>query len=175
MGCSNRIVNWFASYLSKHRQRVVIYGQSSDWVYILAGVPQGSILGPLLFLIYINDIVKHIGCSICLFADDASFFFIILFQNIPIYTILNNTYYIHLLYILREREREREREVLYNTFRLSLLCIYSTISFVWVTYLVWCKSTSVFVTFITSRLIVGIRIDTYMYDLRNCFIHHYTF
>ena len=49
MGCSNRIVNWFASYLSKHRQRVVIYGQSSDWVYILAGVPQGSILGLFYF------------------------------------------------------------------------------------------------------------------------------
>ena len=77
MGCSNRIVNWFASYLSKRRQRVVINGQSSDWVYILAGVPQGSILGPLLFLIYINDIVKHIGCSIRLFADDTSLYIIV--------------------------------------------------------------------------------------------------
>ena len=72
-------------------------------------------------------------------------------------------------------EREREREVLFNTFRFSFLCKYSTISFVWVTYVVWCKSTSVFVAFLTSRLIVGIRIGTYMYDLRNCFIHHYTF
>ena len=74
------------------------------------------------------------------------FFFIMLFQDILIFTFLNNTYYIHLLYILRERERERERERRgdsYNTFRFSLLCIYSTISFVWVTYLVWCKSTSV--------------------------------
>ena len=85
-------------------------------------------------------------------------FFLILFQNILIYTFLNNTYYIHLLYILRERERE----VLFNTFCFSLLCIYSTISFVWVTYLVWCKSTSVFVTFLTFRLIVGTRIDTYI-------------
>ena len=74
MGCPNRIVNWFASYLSKRRQRVVINGQSLDWVHILAGVPQGSILGPLLFLIYINDIVKHIGCSISLFADNTSLY-----------------------------------------------------------------------------------------------------
>ena len=108
-----------------------------------------------------------------------------LFKHVFFYNFISK--YPHLynskLYILhtfiihfeREREREREREVLYNTFRFSLLCIYSTIGFVWVTYLVWCKSTSVFVTFITSRLIVGIKIGTYMYDLRKCFIHHYTF
>ena len=77
MGCSNRIVNWFASYLSKRRQRVAINGQSSDWAYILAGVPQGSILGRLLFLIYINDVVKHIGCSMRLFADDTSLYIIV--------------------------------------------------------------------------------------------------
>ena len=70
IGCSNHIVNWFANYmyLLKRRKRVVINGQSSDWVHILAGVPQESIIGPLLFLIYIYDIVKHIGCYIRLFA-----------------------------------------------------------------------------------------------------------
>ena len=67
MGCSNRIVKWFESYLSERRERFVINGQSSDWVHILAGVPQGSILGPLLFLIYFNETVKDIGCpSACL-------------------------------------------------------------------------------------------------------------
>ena len=72
MRCKNCVVMWFESYLSQRRQRVLINGQSSDWVHILAGVPQGSILGPLLFLININDIVKHIGCSIRLFADDTN-------------------------------------------------------------------------------------------------------
>ena len=87
-------------------------------------------------------------------------------------------YILHTLIIYFEREREREREkkkerergfIQYFSFLITLHK-YSTISFVWVTYLVWCKSTSVFVTFITSPLIVGIRIGTYMYDLRNCFI-----
>ena len=58
MGCSNRIVKCFESYLSVLRQSVVINRQSSDWVQILPNVPQGSILNPLLFLIYINNIVR---------------------------------------------------------------------------------------------------------------------
>ena len=77
IGCSDSIINWFLSYLSNRRQRVVINGQASDWASVLAGVPQGSILGPLLFLIFINDIVKHIGCSIRLFADDTSLYIIV--------------------------------------------------------------------------------------------------
>ena len=77
IGCSDSIVNWFLSYLSNRRQQVVINGQAFDWASVLAGVPQGSILGPLLFLFFINVIVKHIGCSIRLFDDDTSFYIIV--------------------------------------------------------------------------------------------------
>ena len=77
IGCSDNVLKWFASYLSGRRQRVVLNGQTSDWTLSLAGVSQGSILGPLLFLLYINDIVKHIGCSIQLFPDDTSLYIIV--------------------------------------------------------------------------------------------------
>ena len=77
IGCSEKVTQWFASYLSGRRQRVVINGQSSDWSLIGAGVPQGSILGPLLFLIFINDIVKDIGASVRLFADDTSWYIVV--------------------------------------------------------------------------------------------------
>ena len=71
-GISGSLLSWFESYLSERRQRVILPGTQSDWNYIYAGVPQGSILGPLLFLLYINDIVKDIQSNIRLFADDTS-------------------------------------------------------------------------------------------------------
>jgi len=71
-GVEGPIINWISSYLSKRSQRVVIDGQSSSWLNTNAGVPQGSILGPLFFLIYINDIVNDLVSQPYLFADDSS-------------------------------------------------------------------------------------------------------
>ena len=76
-GISGSLLSWFSSYLSERRQRVILPGTHSDWNYIYAGVPQGSILGPLLFLLYINDIVNDIGSNIRLFADDTSLFLVV--------------------------------------------------------------------------------------------------
>ena len=64
-------------YLRSRQQRVVLNGQTPSWEKDLAGVPQGSVLGPILFLIYINDIPEGIK-SICkIFADDTSLFSIV--------------------------------------------------------------------------------------------------
>ena len=68
------ILKLLQSFLSSRYQRVTINGQTSDWLPILAGVPQGSILGPLLFLIYINDLPDSLESLAKLFADDTSLF-----------------------------------------------------------------------------------------------------
>lgn len=70
MGIKGTLHNWFSNYLHGRQQRVVIKGSSSEWGYINAGVPQGSVLGPLLFLVYINDITAAIRSNVSLFADD---------------------------------------------------------------------------------------------------------
>jgi hypothetical protein len=69
-GTKGGLLKLFKHYLQNRQQRVIIKGQSSEWGYIQAGVPQGSVLGPLLFLVYINDIVEDITCNIKLLADD---------------------------------------------------------------------------------------------------------
>ena len=66
----------------------MINGQTSEWEFIFAGVSQGSVLGPLLFLIFIKDIVKNIGASIRLFADDTSLYIVVETSNTTA-TILN--------------------------------------------------------------------------------------
>ena len=73
-GIDGKLLEWIKSYLEGRKQRVCIDGNYSEWEYIEAGVPQGSILGPLLFLIYINDLPEGIQSEIKLFADDTFLF-----------------------------------------------------------------------------------------------------
>ena len=63
---------WISSWLSGRSQQVVSDGQASDPVPVLSGVHQGSVLGPILFLIFLNDLPDNIKSLVCLFADDLS-------------------------------------------------------------------------------------------------------
>ena len=74
---SGNLLSLFQSFLKDRKQRTVLNGQCFSWGNVLAGVPQGSILGPLLFLIYIIDLTVHLECNAKLFADDTSLFTIV--------------------------------------------------------------------------------------------------
>ena len=74
-GIRGNAFDWFTSYLSHRVQYVALEDYNSDRYFIKCGVPQGSVLGPLLFLIYINDLPKNLShCKSILFADDANIF-----------------------------------------------------------------------------------------------------
>ena len=74
MGISEALLLWFISYISNRKQKVIIENSSSKTGDIKAGVPLGSVLGPLLFLIYINDTTENVNSHIRLFADDTTLF-----------------------------------------------------------------------------------------------------
>ena len=73
-GIRGDIINILQDFLRNRKQRVVLNGQCSSWADVNAGVPQGSILGPLLFLIYINDLSDGLKSECKLLADDTSLF-----------------------------------------------------------------------------------------------------
>ena len=76
-GVSGVLLNLFKNYLSNRRQRVVLNGSAAEYDNVKSGVPQGSVLGPLLFLIYINDLEENIRSQVRFFADDTMLFSIV--------------------------------------------------------------------------------------------------
>ena len=73
-GVEGQLLALLKDYLHDRQQRVVLNGQTSDWRKINSGVPQGSVLGPLLFLIFINDLPDGITSLCKIFPDDTSLF-----------------------------------------------------------------------------------------------------
>ena len=69
-GILNKTHNSISNFLKYRKQRVFIGGEHSTWTHVISGVPQGTVLGPLLFLTYINDLPNNIHSSTRLFADD---------------------------------------------------------------------------------------------------------
>ena len=73
-GIEGELLEWISNYLDNRQQRVVIKSCKSDYKSTMTGVPQGSVLGPLLFLIYVNDISDSLLSLTRLFADDSTLF-----------------------------------------------------------------------------------------------------
>ena len=73
-GVSGKLLNWFKNYLCSRQQKTVVQSAVSEMKTISAGVPQGSVLGPLLFLIYVNDITDSLLSLSRLYADDSSLY-----------------------------------------------------------------------------------------------------
>ena len=73
-GNGNDVINWIEKRLTHSRQRVIVDGEISNWKSVLSGVPQGSVLCPILFLIYINDLEDNISSKVLKLADDTKVF-----------------------------------------------------------------------------------------------------
>ena len=73
-GIRGQILDWIRDFLSYRRQRVIINGTASDWTSVLSGIPQGSVLGPTLFVCFINDLPTTVSSTIQIFADDTKIY-----------------------------------------------------------------------------------------------------
>ena len=83
-GVSGSLLMFFQNYLNNRKQRVVLNGSYSSYSTVQSGVPQGSVLGPLLFLIYINDLEGNIKSNVKFFADDTMLYSIVnILQYLP--------------------------------------------------------------------------------------------
>ena len=76
-GIKGKVYDWLSIWLTQRSQRVVLDNSSSNYVQVESGVPQGTVLGPIMFLLYINDITVGISSSLRLFADDCVLYRII--------------------------------------------------------------------------------------------------
>ena len=75
LGFAESTINWFRSYLTDRTFLVHVNGDYSNPGKLMCGVPQGSILGPLLFLLYVNDMPQSVSCDLLLYADDSCLLF----------------------------------------------------------------------------------------------------
>ena len=77
------VLNWVSSFLSDRKMSVSVMGSSSRPRRVISGVPQGSVLGPLLFLIYVNNIASDLTCRYKVFADDLKIYACVYRRSVP--------------------------------------------------------------------------------------------
>jgi hypothetical protein len=70
VGLPTGVCSWIESFLSERKMRVSVNGEFSNWISVVSGVPQGSVLGPLLFLLYVDDLPSLVSNELKMFADD---------------------------------------------------------------------------------------------------------
>ena len=104
-GIRDQTLSWIKTFFADRSQQVVLDGKSSSAAPVASGVPQGTVLGPLLFLIYINDLPSRVSSSIRLFADDCL-----------LYRVIKNHQDAELLqtHLDQLQERERDWQMLFN-------------------------------------------------------------
>ena len=73
-GVGGKVLKWVEAFLSQRAQRVCVDGSVSSWEVVTSGVPQGSVLGPLLFLLFINDLADNVKSHVKIFADDTKIY-----------------------------------------------------------------------------------------------------
>ncbi len=76
-GIRGKVLEWIKAFLANRRQRVLVNGSASQWCPVLSGIPQGSVLGPMLFVAFINDLPECVHSMVQMFADDTKLFRII--------------------------------------------------------------------------------------------------
>ena len=82
-GIRGKVLNWIKAFLSNRRQRVRVNDSTSSWKPVISGIPQGSILGPILFILYVNDIPSQLQSIISMYADDTKLFSALLSDGTP--------------------------------------------------------------------------------------------